>query len=178
LVAIFVLVALVALTGLQMWKEKLPGALTRLPRLGLYLALIAIVLFIRWAIKRLLPAALSKGKRMLREQVADEVVTQGRQRAGDVVSRGVQGAKGVLSNVGQGVEREWHSLVDNRSPSSAPRRTFSRRCRVCGRTLRPGAKFCDGCGTVAGSVCPQCGRAIASGARFCRECGAPLQRQS
>jgi Ca-activated chloride channel homolog len=61
-------------------------------------------------------------------------------------------------------------------------------CDNCGAGLRPGARFCTGCGagrfaavpTAPPSIyCDQCGRPLRSGARFCNNCGAnaPLPPQ-
>ncbi len=53
-------------------------------------------------------------------------------------------------------------------------------CPKCGRDLKPGAKFCAGCGASTGAdavsaeiTCPsaQCGRKVAAGKRFCPACG-------
>ncbi|HJQ41748.1 MAG TPA: adenylate/guanylate cyclase domain-containing protein [Jatrophihabitantaceae bacterium] len=45
-------------------------------------------------------------------------------------------------------------------------------CRNCGAELRPGAKFCDQCGTQTASSCATCGAELRPGAKFCDECGA------
>ena len=53
-------------------------------------------------------------------------------------------------------------------------------CSSCGRELKPGAKFCGGCGTKievqqsAAAVCPSCGRELKPGAKFCGGCGTPI----
>ena len=63
-------------------------------------------------------------------------------------------------------------------PPSAPAMLV---CRHCGHALRPGAKFCSGCGQPVGDQpapspthCPQCGNPLRSGAKFCGQCGARL----
>jgi predicted RNA-binding Zn-ribbon protein involved in translation (DUF1610 family) len=57
-------------------------------------------------------------------------------------------------------------------------------CGSCGRTMKPGQKYCPQCGApaVAGNatpapslpVCPKCGQAVRPGAKFCKSCGAAL----
>jgi class 3 adenylate cyclase len=47
-------------------------------------------------------------------------------------------------------------------------------CPACGQDLRPGARFCDGCGAVVEARCPACGKNQRSQARFCDACGTPL----
>lgn len=53
-------------------------------------------------------------------------------------------------------------------------------CPSCGAPVKPGAKFCGGCGATLGgdapqpsapSVCPSCGAALKPGAQFCGSCG-------
>ena len=55
-------------------------------------------------------------------------------------------------------------------------------CPHCGHPLRPGAKFCGGCGQAVvaqaaepqPAVCPRCGHPMRPGARFCGGCGQKL----
>jgi len=57
-------------------------------------------------------------------------------------------------------------------------------CPVCGAGLRPGARFCQKCGTplpsgisqaaVSTNVCPHCGAVLRAGAQFCQNCGQVL----
>src|SRR5262245_7358710 len=47
-------------------------------------------------------------------------------------------------------------------------------CAGCGRTNRPGAKFCGGCGRPLAPRCPSCGTECQPGAQFCDACGAAL----
>jgi RNA polymerase subunit RPABC4/transcription elongation factor Spt4 len=47
-------------------------------------------------------------------------------------------------------------------------------CTKCGKALREGAKFCDGCGASAQSVCSKCKVILRPGAKFCDECGTPV----
>lgn len=52
-------------------------------------------------------------------------------------------------------------------------------CQKCGTPLKPGAKFCNSCGsavsgvqkTVSVTVCPSCGEPLTPGKQFCRSCG-------
>ena len=50
-------------------------------------------------------------------------------------------------------------------------------CRVCGASLREGAKFCSSCGTAvqAALFCRQCGTELMAGDKFCFACGAAVQ---
>jgi class 3 adenylate cyclase len=47
-------------------------------------------------------------------------------------------------------------------------------CPACGQDLRPGARFCDGCGTAVDVRCPACGKSQRPQARFCDACGTAL----
>jgi hypothetical protein len=54
-------------------------------------------------------------------------------------------------------------------------------CAKCGSPLKPGARFCNQCGTVvetteslSSAVCPKCGTPHKPGARFCPTCGSKL----
>ncbi|NMB78728.1 MAG: zinc ribbon domain-containing protein [Methanomicrobiales archaeon] len=44
-------------------------------------------------------------------------------------------------------------------------------CPACGSTLRPGAKFCTGCGAKIPAVCSGCGAPLSPDAKFCSGCG-------
>jgi ribosomal protein L40E len=55
---------------------------------------------------------------------------------------------------------------------------LSAACPACNAGLKPGAKFCSGCGTaVAGpkakAFCAECGGELSPGAKFCGSCGKP-----
>ncbi|HKN38988.1 MAG TPA: serine/threonine-protein kinase, partial [Acidimicrobiia bacterium] len=53
--------------------------------------------------------------------------------------------------------------------------TPSPACPACGKTVRPGARFCPGCGGGLSPACPACGGAVEDpSARFCEHCGGPL----
>ena len=48
-------------------------------------------------------------------------------------------------------------------------------CPSCGKALRPGARFCGGCGATLAAACPACGAPVEDdSARFCERCGSPL----
>jgi double zinc ribbon protein/protein kinase-like protein len=48
-------------------------------------------------------------------------------------------------------------------------------CPSCGKAVRPGARFCGGCGSTLAPACPGCGTAVDDvTARFCEHCGSPL----
>ena len=75
-----------------------------------------------------------------------------------------------------------HSACSTRSSRRWPTRrcaTSERRrsdvnCPACGQDLRPGARFCDGCGAAVEARCPACGKGQRPQARFCDACGTPL----
>lgn len=53
-------------------------------------------------------------------------------------------------------------------------------CPKCGKELKPGVKFCGGCGTkidapAAGIKCPKCGKELKPGVKFCGGCGTKLE---
>ena len=46
------------------------------------------------------------------------------------------------------------------------------KCPRCQHENRPGAKFCEECGTaLASQACSKCGAVLSSAAKFCPECG-------
>ena len=47
-------------------------------------------------------------------------------------------------------------------------------CNACGVELRPGARFCDMCGTKVNKICPSCGEVLRDIAKFCDLCGEKL----
>lgn len=69
-------------------------------------------------------------------------------------------------------------FVGRRRRSPPPDADFDS-CARCSSPLRPGAKFCQGCGQpVGGGIvmdephqCPNCGRSARVGAQFCSRCG-------
>ena len=48
------------------------------------------------------------------------------------------------------------------------------KCKACGVELRPGARFCDMCGTKVDKICPNCGEVLRDQAKFCDLCGFKL----
>ena len=49
-------------------------------------------------------------------------------------------------------------------------------CTDCGHDNRPGARFCEGCGSALGAPgCVVCGHELRPGARFCDECGSAVE---
>lgn len=69
-------------------------------------------------------------------------------------------------------------------PVAAPE-PGARRCVSCNSSLRPGARFCNRCGTAQPAAaapaaerrifCDMCGRPMLAGAQFCTECGEPAR---
>jgi predicted nucleic acid-binding Zn ribbon protein len=53
-------------------------------------------------------------------------------------------------------------------------RTDGDRCRMCGKRLEPGDRFCPTCGHAAQTGCPKCGTDVAPGDQFCSRCGEPV----
>jgi predicted nucleic acid-binding Zn ribbon protein len=50
-------------------------------------------------------------------------------------------------------------------------RTDGDRCRMCGKRLEPGDRFCQTCGHATLTGCSKCGADIAPGDQFCSRCG-------
>ena len=175
---ITILCLLVGLTGYQMWLARLPAAMTHLPRLALYIALIVLILVVKHLGKRWLGQAIDKGKASLRHQIVQDVTSQGVGRAEATLQQGVSKAKGVWSSASAQVRKDWEHVVGGRRAPvySAPRPEH--RCDACGRILRGGATFCDGCGAAVARTCPKCGRDLRPGSRFCDGCGATVQPAS
>jgi len=53
-------------------------------------------------------------------------------------------------------------------------RTDRDRCRMCGKRLEPGDRFCPTCGHATQTGCSKCGTDIAPGDQFCSRCGEPV----
>jgi len=51
-------------------------------------------------------------------------------------------------------------------------------CSTCGRSIKPGARFCGGCGKSTAPLCPACGAECDTDARFCEACGVSLPASS
>ena len=60
------------------------------------------------------------------------------------------------------------------NPASSPR--LRRTCPTCNRTVEPGYKFCEACGTriPALSTCTECGTQFIAPKEYCDWCGAPI----
>ena len=67
------------------------------------------------------------------------------------------------------------------APAPAGSFAVANTCAACGETLKPGAKFCAGCGAPAAQaspsvpLCARCGVQTKPGAKFCAACGAPTK---
>ena len=180
LLAIAILGLLAGWTGYQMWKTGFPAAMARLPLLVFYLALIVVILVIKYALKRYAKTAIKKGKASLQKKVAKEVVEesldragdlmdQGMDRAGDAVQKGVSAAKDAISDLGREVQDTWGSSHRPTFESSTTPQAL--RCPACGHAVRRGARFCAKCGAPLSPTCPKCGRKLRPGAKFCDGCG-------
>lgn len=162
-------------TGYRMWREGFPGALGLLPSLAIYLGLFVAIWVARRKIRELAEGGLTKGSASVGKAVAREVVDEGVSRGGAILQRGVNGAKGALSSLAQEAKGGWEHRVEGkpRAPLLAARGVP--RCRACGRSVRSGARYCDGCGAALPLTCPQCGRPLRGEARFCDGCGASAE---
>lgn len=167
LIVIFFLLTL--LSAYQMWRAGPILALSLLPQLVISIVLLVAVIVARQVVK-----GLTKGG-TLQTQVAKGVAQDTLSRGQVVVEREVEQAKSSLSTLAQDVKTDLSRLVEGEpatgvvSPSAAPR------CPSCGRFVRAGAKFCDGCGASLLATCPHCGRALRPGAKFCAGCGKPIR---
>lgn len=73
-------------------------------------------------------------------------------------------------------------------PVAAPSAVAAQQCASCSASLRPGARFCNRCGTVQPaapaplaerrSFCDMCGRPLMPGAKFCTSCGETVVKRS
>src|SRR5262245_41863190 len=63
-----------------------------------------------------------------------------------------------------------HEGQDDREPAPPTAMT----CPSCGRTTRPGARFCGECGKPLVPRCPACGAECEAGIKVCEACGSPL----
>ena len=162
-------------TGYQMWQAKMPKAMLSLPRLLLYLGLIVVVVLVRYALVPFAKRMFEKGKASLKRQVTQEVVEQGKTRASDTLEKGIEGAKGVFASASEEVRQEWEELTGKRKTPVVSMPQGLTHCPVCGRAVRPSARFCDGCGAALVVVtCPKCGRKLRPGSKFCDGCGASI----
>ena len=104
--------------------------------------------------------------------------------AGGFMQMGV--GLGAMGAVGGMVKDSMSGMTDNFSGmmnatqqpgTTQPTTATAEKCKSCGATLAPGAKFCLECGTkveVAQKItCPHCGATV-QGGKFCLECGGSL----
>ena len=145
---ITILCLLVALTGYQMWLARLPEAMTYVPPLALYVILIVLILVVKHLGKRWLGQAIDNGKASLRRGIAQDVTSQGFGRAEATLQQGVNKAKGALASASAQVRKDWNQMVGGRRAPVSITPEPGRRCGTCGRVLRRGARFRDGCGTT------------------------------
>ena len=176
--ALVVLGLLVLGVGYQMWKARLPAAMVSLPRLLIYLSLMALVVFVKYASKGWAQSLIEKGKSSLRQQISHEVSTQSKSYAQTTLQKGTEGAKQALTSVKDEVEEDLDRLFGNkaRSPQIPARLQVAQRCPACGRIVRARARFCDGCGQALSFTCSKCGRKLRPAAKFCDGCGTPARR--
>ncbi|MDY6876735.1 MAG: zinc ribbon domain-containing protein [Chloroflexota bacterium] len=173
-IAITVVILVLVALGLvyRIWRLGIPAAVSSLAPLFLCLVLIVAVLFARGKIRQWMQTGVSRGQAAVRKHVVEEVVQEGIGRGEALLEKGVETAKGALTTLTGEVKADWEHHVTK----SAPGRPLPRasRCPSCGRFLRPGAKFCDGCGDPVLLTCPHCGRTLRPQAKFCDGCGTAL----
>lgn len=166
LIVIFSLLTL--LSAYQMWRVGPILALSLLPQLVISIILLVGVIVVRQVVK-----GVTKGG-ALQTQVAKGVAQDTLSRGQAVVEREVGEAKSALSALAQDVKTDLERVVGGPA-TGTPVPPVAHRCPSCGRFVRAGAKFCDGCGAALLATCPHCGRALRPGAKFCDGCGRPTR---
>ncbi len=162
LIVIFSLLTL--LTAYQMWIVGPLGFLPLLPQLVISLVLLAGAIAARQVVKEFTRGGLTRGVTSLPTQVARGVISDG-------LGREIEQAKSSLSALAQDVKADWGRVVANKPPTGIITPPLAPRCPSCGRLVRAGAKFCDGCGVTLLATCQHCGRDLRQGAKFCDGCG-------
>ncbi|MBC7264054.1 MAG: zinc ribbon domain-containing protein [Chloroflexi bacterium] len=152
-----------------MWRLGPVLALSLLPQLVICLVLLVGVIAVRQVVK-----GVTKGG-ALQTQVAKGVAQDTLSRGQAVVEREVEQAKSSLSALAQDVKADLGRVIGEQTATSTPVPPVAPRCPSCGRFVRAGAKFCDGCGAALLATCPHCGRALRPGAKFCDGCGKPIR---
>lgn len=174
---VLLLIALVL--GYWAWRMGFPATMPIFVLIPLALCLILIVaIFLgRSKIRRWALASASRGQTGMQKRIAESLLQEGRekgqqvlQKGEEVLEKGVGAAKEALSSLAGEVQADWQRQVSGSTPvvPQAPR------CPACGYFVRPGAKFCDRCGTLLQLTCPKCGQTLRPQARFCERCGTPV----
>lgn len=167
LIVIFSLLTL--LSAYQMWRAGPILTLSLLPQLVISIILLVGVIVVRQVVK-----GVTKGG-ALQTQVAKGVAQDILSRGQAVVEREVGEAKDALSSLAQDVKADLGRVVGGQPTTGTAVPPVAPRCPSCGRLVRAGAKFCDGCGAALLTTCPHCGRALRPGAKFCDGCGRPTR---
>lgn len=94
------------------------------------------------------------------------------------VGLGAMGAVGgMVKDSMSGMTNNFSGMMNATQQPAANQSANVEKCKNCGATLAPGAKFCLECGTkveVAQKItCPHCGATV-QGGKFCLECGGSL----
>ena len=174
-ILISALLILAVLTGYRMWRVGFPDAMSRADALIIYVALIPVVVVVRYGIGPYAITVISKRRASLQKKVAQDVLEQGRSQAKGMLNRGVQSAGGAYARFRKRARREWNSVTRRKPASNTMVAPSGRECPSCGRVVRSGAKFCDRCGTALAFSCPNCGRNLLPGSKFCDRCGEQTQ---
>lgn len=161
-------------SAFRIWRRGFPAAISILPSLATYLILIVVVSLLRKKIRTSASGAISRGRVSLQRHMAQEVMEKGRSRGEAALKRGAEELQGAMSTLAQEVKADWEGLVQRNTPSGLVSPQLGPRCPSCGRILRMGARFCDGCGMPLPTTCPRCGRTLRPKARFCDGCGSPI----
>lgn len=166
-----ILLPLTALSIYQMWRGGLVVALSLLSPFFTNLILIVAVLVLRRVIQLWNDGYFSR--------VVQQSLTQGQA----IVKDKVVAAKGALTSLGSDMKDGLVDLFDGDGPPKGAPVAAAPRCPSCKRLVKPGARFCEACGTplavaaaapAATSTCPKCGKPVRPQARFCEGCGAAL----
>ena len=94
------------------------------------------------------------------------------------VGLGAMGAVGgMVKDSMSGMTNNFSGMMNATQQPAANQSANVEKCKNCGATLAPGAKFCLECGTkveVSQKItCPHCGATV-QGGKFCLECGGSL----
>lgn len=158
--------------GYRMWRVGFPAAISSLPFLLLCVILIIVTLLARGKTRQWTQTSVSRGKAAAQKRIVRGIAQEGIDVGEVVLEKGAETAKGAVTTLTEEVKADWERYVAKLAPGSTSPQAS--RCPHCGRFLRSGARFCDGCGKPLPLTCPRCGQTLRPAARFCDHCGTPL----